>query len=59
AVNTASRVAALCADLGQSVLISGDLAQLLRVRLTPQGIKELKGIPRPVAIFALPPKLAI
>ncbi len=54
AVNTASRVAALCAELGKNVLISADLARLLRIRLEPHGAKELKGIPNPIEIFSLP-----
>lgn len=57
AVNTASRIAALCAELSAPVLISGDLARFLRIRLHTHGEKELKGIPRPVEVFSLPPKL--
>ena len=54
AVNTASRVAALCAELAQPVLISGTLAGLMRLQLTSHGLTELKGIPQPVEIFSLP-----
>jgi adenylate cyclase len=56
AVNIASRVAALCSELGRSVLISADLARLLLIRLDSHGQKELKGIPQPVEIFSLPMK---
>lgn len=54
AVNTASRVAALCAEIGKSVLISAELARLMKIRLDSHGAKELKGIPMPVEIFSLP-----
>jgi adenylate cyclase len=54
AVNIASRIAAQCAEIGRSVLISGDLAKFLRIRLDSHGAKELKGIPVPVEIFSLP-----
>lgn len=54
AVNTASRVAGLCAELGKNVLISADLARLLKIRLETQGVRELKGIPKPLEIFSLP-----
>lgn len=56
AVNIASRVAALCADLGRSVLISGTLANFLRIRLDNHGARELKGMPQPVEIYSLPPR---
>lgn len=56
AVNTASRVAALCSELERPVLISGELARYLRIRLDSHGAKELKGIPQPVEIFSLPVK---
>jgi adenylate cyclase len=54
AVNIASRVAAQCAELGESLLISEDLARFLRIRLKSHGQMELKGIPKPVEIFSLP-----
>ncbi|MBL8033758.1 MAG: adenylate/guanylate cyclase domain-containing protein, partial [Leptospiraceae bacterium] len=56
AVNIASRVAALCADLERSVLISGTLANFLRIRLDNHGARELKGMPQPVEIYSLPPR---
>ena len=59
AVNTASRVAALCAELGKNVLISADLAHLLRIRLETHGQIELKGIPRPIEIFSIPGKRGV
>lgn len=56
AVNIASRIAALCAELSAPVLISGDLARFLRIRLESRGSQELKGIPMPVEVFSLPRK---
>jgi len=56
AVNIASRIAALCAELSSPVLISADLARFLRIRLESRGEKELKGIPLPVEVFSLPVK---
>jgi adenylate cyclase len=59
AVNIASRIAALCAELGRSVLISKKLAEFLRIRLDSHGKIELKGIPQPVEIFSLPLKRGV
>lgn len=56
AVNIASRIAALCSELSAPVLISGDLARFLRIRLESRGAQELKGIPMPVEVFSLPRK---
>lgn len=54
AVNIASRIAALCAELSAPVLISRDLAQFLKVRLSSHGARELKGIPHAVEVFSIP-----
>ena len=54
AVNIASRVAALCGELGRAVLLSGDFARLISLRLDAHGEQELKGIPQPVGIYSLP-----
>lgn len=54
AVNLASRISALCAETGKTVLISETLARMLRVRLESEGRRELKGIPQPIEVYSLP-----
>jgi adenylate cyclase len=52
-VNMTSRVAALCGDLDKSLLLSEDLAKLLRIQLISHGKHTLKGIPQPQEIFSV------
>jgi adenylate cyclase len=52
AVNEAARVEALTKDLGRPLLITSHVAELLARELTPLGEFELRGLRRPVALFA-------
>jgi len=54
AVNLVSRLEGLCRPLGQSVLISGDVAAEATTPLVPLGEHVLRGIAAPCAVFTLP-----
>lgn len=53
AVNCAARIEGLCKELGEPLLISGDLARHLDRPLRSRGTHLLRGIPDPVEVFAL------
>ena len=52
AVNTASRVEALSKSLGRPLLLTGPVARLLDGPLDELGKHNLRGLERPVALFA-------
>lgn len=54
AVNLVSRLEGLCRPLGKTVLVSGALAATTNTPLIALGTHELRGIPSPCAVFALP-----
>jgi class 3 adenylate cyclase len=54
AVNLVSRLEGLCRPLGKTVLVSGALAAATNTPLIALGTHELRGIPSPCAVFALP-----
>jgi adenylate cyclase len=53
AVNCAARIEGLCKELGEPLLISGDLARYIDRPLRSRGAHLLRGIPDPVEVFAL------
>ena len=53
AVNCAARIEGLCKELGEPLLISGELARHVDRPLRPRGAHLLRGIPDPVEVFAL------
>lgn len=52
AVNLASRIEGLTRTLGVRVLASADFAETVRETLTPMGEHPVKGLSRPVTVFA-------
>ncbi|MCB9742250.1 MAG: adenylate/guanylate cyclase domain-containing protein [Alphaproteobacteria bacterium] len=53
AVNLASRLEGLCADLGERVVVSSTVAQACQAELRPLGAHFLKGIAAPAEVYAL------
>ena len=53
AVNCAARIERLCKELGEPLLISGELARYLDGPLQSRGAHILRGIPDPVEVFAV------
>jgi adenylate cyclase len=54
AANEAARIEALCKDTGQDVVLSGTVASALGQALPSLGSFELRGVPQPMEVFALP-----
>ncbi|MEM9104311.1 MAG: adenylate/guanylate cyclase domain-containing protein [Pseudomonadota bacterium] len=52
AVNIASRIESLCAELGQPLLVSGDIVAHSGKEWTSVGSRQLKGVDQPMEIFA-------
>ncbi|MBV71186.1 MAG: hypothetical protein CMH52_07520 [Myxococcales bacterium] len=53
-VNIASRLEALCGDLGEHLLMTDSVADLLDEELMSLGSHELKGVQSPQKVFGLP-----
>ncbi len=53
AVSCAARIEDLCKELGEPLLISGDLARHIDRPLRSRGVHRLKGITDPIEVFAL------
>ena len=53
-VNQASRVESLCGKLGEPLLVSAEVAELVEEELTSRGHHRLKGIAEAVEVFGLP-----
>jgi adenylate cyclase len=54
AVNLVSRLEGLCRPLGRNVLVSGAVAAVTTMALTPLGKHPLRGIAAPCEVFTLP-----
>ena len=54
AVNTASRVEALCKPLGREILVTAPVAARLTQSLDSLGAQSLRGVAEPIALFAPP-----
>lgn len=52
AVNIASRIESLCSELGQPLLVSGDIVAHSGKDWTSVGTRQLKGVEQPMEIFA-------
>ncbi len=53
-VNIASRLEALCGELGEHLLMTESVAALLKEQVMPLGLHHLKGVESPQKVFGLP-----